>query len=126
MSDGKRDRHIREDIQSKLAAHVALEKKIANPQDRFNPMIMDEGYKWYVSGLELEDAPENLRNNTNFVKGYEKAQRLQNVNDDFFRRGAEAYLNGTNWSDIDAKDLNNPYFQLGYEEAMTMDTRKRR
>ena len=119
-------RHIRENIQNRIAYHLYRENKASNANDRFNPQIMEEGNKWYDAGFNLEEAPENLRNNTNFVKGYEKAQRVQNVADEFFKKGMEAYFAGISWDEVDDKDKENVNFVLGYEDAMTMNLGKRR
>lgn len=126
MSKEREYRQIRQDIHNRLAYQLYNEKKNANAGDKFNPQIMEEGNKWYDSGFNLEDAPESLKNNTNFVKGYEKAQRLQNVADEFFKKGTEAYLAGIPWDEIDDKDKENVYFVFGYEDAMTMSLGKRR
>ena len=126
MGKEREYRQIREDIQNRVAYELYKENKAANAGDRFNPQIMDEGKKWYDSGFNLEEAPENLRNNTNFIRGYEKSQRLQNVDDEFFKKGAEAYLAGIPWDEINDKDKENVSFVFGYEDAMTMSSGKRR
>ena len=67
-----------------------------------------------------------VRNNTNFIRGYEKSQRLQNVDDEFFKKGAEAYLAGIPWDEINDNYKENVSFVFGYEDAMTMSSGKRR
>ena len=48
-------------------------------KDSYNPQIFDQGILWFNEGLSLNDAPENLRNNTNFINGYKKGERLAKI-----------------------------------------------
>lgn len=45
----------------------------------FDPEIFNKGIEWYQSGLPIEDAPEELKNNAHFVNGYEKGKRLAKI-----------------------------------------------
>ena len=93
---------------------------------RFNPRMMDEGYAFAKSGLTLDDADDNQRNEHNFIMGYEKYMRELNVADEFYRRGAKAFFEGVNWESIPEIDSQNEAFIKGFEDAMTMSTRKQR
>ena len=126
MSRDKENRHIRENIQGRVAYDIHLKEKRNNIKDRFNPEILNAGKDWYESGFSLDEAPENLKINTNFVNGYERAKRLQDIEDDYFKRGMEAYLAGIPWDKIDDKDKQNTSFVFGYEDAMTMNLGKSR
>ena len=42
----------------------------------FNPKIFDIGVEFYQSGNKIEDAPEELRNNSSFISGMSHAKRL--------------------------------------------------
>ena len=119
-------KQIRDNIQGRHNAYVKNKQKLANPVDRTDFNIMNMGEKWYFDGYSLDEAPDNVRNNRNFIYGFEHAKRLQDVNDDFFRRGSKAYFDGINLAAISESDRNNENFMAGYEDAMTMNLRKRR
>ena len=45
--------------------------------DRYDPAIYDMGLNWGNEGLSLDDAPLEVKNNSNFINGFNKAKRLQ-------------------------------------------------
>ena len=47
---------------------------------RFNYKLFNKGKEWFDSGLTLEDASEELRNDQSFIKGYEHGKRLAEAN----------------------------------------------
>ena len=42
----------------------------------YDKNLYDKGMEWYNSGLTLEDASPEDRNNIHFVNGYERGKRL--------------------------------------------------
>ena len=42
----------------------------------FNKDLFDKGQKWFESGLSLEDAPEEIKTNRDFIRGFERGRRL--------------------------------------------------
>ena len=95
-------------------------------KNRFDKNMMAEGLQYAKSGLSLEDAPEDKRNDYSFISGYEKGMRLLNVNDEMFLKGAKAYFDGINLADIPDSDRENELFVQGYEDAITMSSSKKR
>ncbi len=55
--------------QEKYLAH--LENTRSFDRDTYN-----KGEEWFNSGLSLEDAPEILRGNMAFIKGFERGKRM--------------------------------------------------
>ena len=74
----KEKKEIRESRQNAVEKDIRekanMEKMVKN--DRYDPKIFDQGIIWFNEGMALEDGPENIRNNTNFINGYKKAERL--------------------------------------------------
>ena len=71
-------REIRKKNQDKIAKDVYIKGKLEGfvRSDAYNANIFEQGANWFNEGMSLEDAPENIRNNTNFINGYNKASRL--------------------------------------------------
>ena len=93
---------------------------------RFNTKIITEGYNFAKSGLTLDDASEAQRNEPNFVFGFEKYMRELDIADEFYRRGSKAFIEGVNWETIPEIERENEAFVQGFEDAMTMSTKKHR
>ena len=77
----KEKREIRQGRQSAIEKDVR-EKANADKMsknDRYDPNIFEKGIIWFNEGMSLEDAPENLRNNSNFINGYKKGIRLAKI-----------------------------------------------
>ncbi len=74
--DNFRERFMqrRSDNQSQLTT----EKRNINPmnqgRDAFN-----QGQDWYNRGIPLENAPDYLRNNMEFIKGYNRKKQLDSI-----------------------------------------------
>ena len=50
--------------------------KSISKERNYNQKIFDMGVEFYQSGNRLEDAPEELRNNSSFISGFTHAKRL--------------------------------------------------
>lgn len=81
MSNSKLYYRLRRSTQDKVANGIEFEKKMSTAQrvNKYDPEIFNKGMEWFNSGLSLEDAPNDLKNNTNFIRGFEKGQRLSLV-----------------------------------------------
>ena len=44
-----------------------------------NKDLYDQGQMWSENGMELEDAPDELKNNFNFVDGFKRGERLKYI-----------------------------------------------
>ena len=69
---------IRRDSATRITCDIRDKEKRKNyvrPYKR-DVDICNKGIEWFKSGLPLEDAPEDLRNNTNFIYGFHKGERL--------------------------------------------------
>jgi len=51
-------------------------RKPVKQRPPFDYKQYENGNRWFDSGLSLEDAPEELRENVSFVDGYEHGRRL--------------------------------------------------
>ena len=76
--------------------------------------IFNKGYTWFENGLLLEDAPEELRENFNFVNGFDKAKRVIAINEELMALGMEWYESGFSLEDAPENYKNNEYFVSGY------------
>ena len=116
-------RHMSKMINNKIASDIVESKKIRYRNDE---QMRNDGINFARSGLTLEDAPEDKKNDQNFIIGYEKGKRLMNVDDDWYRRGAKAYFDGIALEDVPESSRENEFFIQGYEDAMTMNTARHR
>jgi len=107
---------IRKDIQSNIASEIYKRKKMQNMVriDSFDSEIRDYGIQWGIHENDINDADENIRNNTNFIRGYEKGKRLVPI----YKEGKNFFLNGGSIEQATEKMRNNEYFVQGYNEAM--------
>ena len=110
-------------LNNKIASDIAESKKVRHRDDE---QMRNDGITFAKSGLTLEDAPEEKRNDQNFIIGYEKGKRLMNVDDDSYRRGSKAYFDGIAFENISKSDRENEIFIQGYEDAMTMNITRHR
>jgi len=71
-------KQIRTDSNNRLAYDIRNEERRKNyvRPDKRDADICNKGIEWFKSGLSLEDAPEELRYNTNFIYGFRKGERL--------------------------------------------------
>ena len=76
--------------------------------------IFNEGYKWFESGLSLDDAPLELRENFNFINGFDKAKRVMAINEELISLGMEWFESGLYLEDAPDNYKNNEYFISGY------------
>ena len=72
----KEKREIRENLQKAVEKDIRRKTDGKKAKDPYNPKTFNDGILWFNEGMALVDAPENLRNNTNFIDGYEKGRRL--------------------------------------------------
>ena len=75
----KEKREIRENLQKAVEKDIRRKTDGKPVRDTYNPEIFDKGMLWFNEGMALADAPENIRNNTNFINGYKKAERLAKI-----------------------------------------------
>lgn len=110
-------------LNNKIASDINESKKIRHRNDE---QMRNDGINFARSGLTLEDAPEDKKNDQNFIIGYEKGLRLMNVDDDWYRKGSKAYFDGIPLENIPESSRENDFFIQGYEDAMTMNTARHR
>ena len=69
---------IRRDSSNRITADIRDKEKRKNyvRPDKRDVDIHNKGIEWFKSGLSLEDAPDELRNNSNFLNGFKKGERL--------------------------------------------------
>ena len=59
----------------------------------------------------------SLRENFNFINGFEKGKRLKNINDSIKLLGHEWFDSGLPLENAPSNYVNNPYFIDGFNEA---------
>lgn len=99
---------------------VAKDRKVRNLEHvkTFDKELFEKGLRWFEEGLSLDDASEELRNEFNFVNGFEKAKRLKDINDNLRNLGVEWYESGLPLENAPASYVNNAYFIEGYNSSM--------
>ena len=81
MSYDRLFKDIRRDSAARITSDINQKEKMESyvrPDKRDNSIYL-RGLDWYNSGLPLEDAPEEVRNNTNFINGFNKGKRLSYI-----------------------------------------------
>lgn len=128
MAKSMSQAQIRNNIQKKLANDLYREKRMQSMVriDKYDQKIFNQGSEWYNSGLEIEDAPENIRNNTNFLRGFERARRIFDANNAIYEEGRNFYFSGAVLEQADEKKRINPYFVKGYQDALSLGNSLRR
>lgn len=116
------DTQIRKSIQNDIANEIYKKKKMQDMVriDKYDQGIFNQGIEWYNSGLEIEDAPEKIRNNTNFIRGFEKGRRVAEVNNSIYESGRNFYFGGASLEQASEKMRSNPYFVKGYQDAFNL------
>ena len=76
-----------------------------------------DGIKWFNSGLSLEDAPEDLRTNNSFCKGFERGEFESIHNKAMYDEGKKDFSKGIPLEKISDNKKNNEYFMMGYNDA---------
>ena len=112
---------IRKNIHNNIANDIYKQEKMQNMvrADKYDQNIFDKGIEWYNTGLEISDAPENIRNNTNFIRGYEKGKRLAEINNAMYASGRNFYFDGGSLEQASDKMRSNPHFVKGYQDALS-------
>ena len=111
---------IRNNRQKRLADDIYKQQKMQNMvrNDKYDQKIFDQGIEWYNSGLDIDDAPEDIRNNTNFVRGFEKGKRIAEANNYLYEEGKNFFFGGGVLEQAPKNLQTNPYFIKGYQYAM--------
>lgn len=126
IDNSKLQTQIRSDIANKITTDI-LRKKLKEgyqPDSTYNEDLFEEGVEWFISGLSLEDAPEDKLKNTNFSKGFKKAQRLDMINTMIYNDGYNFYINGGSLEVASDKMRNNEHFVRGFNDAKKMNKQK--
>ena len=85
---------------------------------RFNEKDFNDGIRWFESGLSLDEASEDLRNNDSFIAGFEKGKWIQYVNQQAYNTGIEYFERGISFDDIPDNYKHNEFFMNGYNDRM--------
>lgn len=115
----KEKREIRQNNQNAIASDIWNKNKANNSAvvDRFDEDIFKQGESWFATGLSLEEAPDDKKNNSNFRKGFERAQRIANVEQSLYELGKSYYETGVGIEDIPERYKNNQTVLNGYNDS---------
>lgn len=102
-------------LQSKVTNDIK-QRNTANKYD-FKDDNYTKGIEWFNSGLSLDDAPLEMKNNGSFIKGFQRGKTVKLVNDTLYDTGKEYYLNGILLENTPENYRTNEYFILGYNDA---------
>lgn len=109
---------------SKLVATDRWLKNLEHVQ-AYDEEIFNKGIEWFKSGLSLEDAPENMRNNHNFINGFNKGKRLAEIDNMVYDDGKNFFLNGGNIEMIPHRYIDDSRFIAGYQDALNNSINKK-
>lgn len=115
----KEKREIRQKLQNDVSKAVYL-KSIAEKMtatDKYDSNIFEKGINWFNEGMSLEEAPDNIKNNTNFIRGYERAKRLALIEGHLYDLGKKYFEDGLEIENIPLKYRNSDSVIKGYNDA---------
>lgn len=112
-------------LNSKL---VALDMNLKNSKNiaSFNEQIFNAGGRWFEEGFELEEADDKFLTDENFIRGYRHMERVYDINDTLYREGSNCYLSGKDLSFVPEEMGSNKYFLEGYNDAKSLDSKRKR
>ena len=122
FDDSSRNRRfVSRVITDEIAREIELKK---NPPKIYvyDEKTFNDGINWYISGMSLEEASLELREDKNFIRGYELAARQDKIHKSLEIQGAEWYYSGKTLEESNYAD--NEYFIKGYNDAK--NSKKRR
>ena len=67
---------LRQVIYNDIEKEAEKRKAASTKTVPFDKDVYNKGMAWYDSGLSLDEAPEEFKNNIHFVNGYERGKRL--------------------------------------------------
>lgn len=120
-TDRKR-KYVRNIVVSEIMHEVGAREK-SKGIHFYNKGIFDKGIQWYEEGMDLADAPSELRENTNFIRGYELAARQDKINSALEIQGSEWFYSGHSLDEARELYSKNEYFIKGYNEAKNIKKR---
>lgn len=103
--------------QESIASSVREKQKHINYQPN-DKDLFNHGEVWFNSGLSLDDADEELRNNINFINGFNRAKRIKNVETSLYELGVNFCKNGVSIEQIPENYRENATVLKGYEDAL--------
>lgn len=110
-----RHRHLDDDIRRKKRAETY------QPNDF---KIFSLGRQWFNDGMKLEEAPQNLSSNINFVNGYKNAERVSRAEVDSYNMGYTYASDNIPIEELPLQYRNSPFFMQGYNDAKNNVKRK--
>ena len=120
--DSKKKKHMYVDSSIRnrgiLNGKIGNDIKNKNPNWKYNIDDLNRGINWFDSGLSLDEASVDDRNNVAFVAGFEKGKRIQIVNCQLFELGQEYFDKGCSVDALPDKYRNNEYFMNGYNDRV--------
>ena len=116
--------HLRNQKQLIIAAITSSKEKSSGDIKHIDQEIFKNGQEWFNCGLSLEDAPQSIRNNPSFIKGFERARRTQLVEDELYKVGIDFFKRGIPLSNIPEIYRNNDIVEHGYIAASKESQKK--
>ena len=106
---------VRSVVQTQILTE--LREKSKKRDDPFDRNIFNQGMEWYYTGFSIDDADEPIRDNTNFIRGFELASRQDNIRRQLEDLGAQWFYSGNSLENASSHDLKYEAFIKGYNEA---------
>lgn len=116
MRDTRKNRYMSEEMLGRVMSqvHNKVKRDNADPLKEVEYKMRNQGKLFFESGMSLEDAPLEYKDNASFVKGYEDARdRKQEVYD----LGVQKYVDGVKFKDLASIYQKNADFMQGYKDA---------
>lgn len=118
----KLHRQLRKKSSDRVAADLREKERKENYKqfDKRDKDLFDSGIEWFNSGLSLNEAPEDMKNNTNFVNGFNKGKRLDDINKIIYNDGKEFFRSGAILEEASDRMKNNKFFIQGYMDEKSL------
>jgi hypothetical protein len=110
----KHQQKIRASITSCMLTEI---KETEKAKDPYNKFILESGMKWYNDGHSIDEADESIKNNSNFIRGFELAMRQDYIRKDLESQGAQWYYACKSLEEASPRMQNCVSFVKGFNDA---------
>lgn len=117
---------LRFNISESIMQELNTKEKMKNFTPRFSTEveIFNKGEQWFNNGFNLEEAPDELKNNRVFINGFKRAERLVIIEKHLYELGIKYYNDGLNIENWPVTHRENPIVLRGFEDAKNNSRKK--
>ena len=116
--------NVRNRVYGEIETYYRQSEKAKKQTDRNEKKIFDQGAEWFKSGLPLEEAPSNIKDNINFINGFNRASRVAAVEEELYQLGVNFFKSGKDIDEAPLNYKNKEMFIKGYNDTMNNERKR--